>query len=69
VVERLFRAQESVVKGLTDRIEELEEEAMLDADHESFQDEEDSNTRDTGFQEILAKIRSLGNNKENSVLR
>lgn len=46
MVERLFRAQESVVKGLTDRIEELEEEAMLDADHESFQDEEDSNTRD-----------------------
>jgi hypothetical protein len=69
VVERLFRAQGSVVKGLTDRIEDLEEEAMLDADHESFQDEEDSNTRDTGFQEILAKIRSLGNNKENSVLR
>ena len=40
---------EGVVKGSMDRIEELEEKVFLDADLESFHDEEESNTKEEVF--------------------
>lgn len=49
MVERLFRTQKSVVKGSTDRIEELEEKVFFYANLKLFHDEEESNTKEEVF--------------------